>query len=361
MPSGNAAGDELRTNGLPTRARTDQPGRQEGLPRAAVRAGVARASWAKSDTVTHTGTQLAGVKQFSQRTSSAARAVYAQQMTTTTLTREKKTDGETDSENDRQGFAQTWKPAWLAAPSRHQAALAGPQDWRNWYLPTEVLTQAEGQTNRGAEESLSLHWAAAEGVHHMLGQLLRRGECAQTYDACGRTPLTLAAFAGQVESVETILEHGVSVDATDACRRTALHMAAAAGAVPVVELLLRYSADARLGADRFVTAAMVAAGRGQREVLAAILSKSAVDANTLWHCDDRRWHWRDIVNQTDQARMDALMWGCRAGVDGADAVKFLLDHGAAKNRADYRGRSALGWAAIGGHEFTVRHSGQQLS
>lgn len=224
-----------------------------------------------------------------------------------------------------------------AARSWPHNALTSEGAWREWYAPPESDTTQSTQ-------SLAVHWAAEKGMQHILGQLLRRGEDAQVLDACGRTPLTLAASFGQVESAETMLEHGVPVDAADAKCRTALHVAAAVGSVPLVELLFRYNARVGVRTHKSVTAAMIAAGGGHSRVLTAMIEQTKDDCNS----------YGGLLNQTDEQQMDALMWACRAGANGASCVQILLNRGVAPSRVDYRGRSTVAWAVIGGHESTVK-------
>ena len=264
--------------------------------------------------------------------SAAVRAVYAQQMkqvmaTLSGGTRSPSPDGGTRprSPNESTMFRQ------VVASAPLQIALHGPQMWREWYTPSE-------DASLDASESLALHWATSEGMHHLIGTLLRRGGKFESYDACGRTPLTLGAFAGQVEAVETLLDYGVPVNYGDAQLRTPLQMAAAAGSMPMIELLLRHDADAEVKSNYGHTAAMIAAGGGHAEALRALFQSS---------------NWDYIAMQTDNVQMDPLLWCCRAGEAGAHCLELLLEHGALPSRADFRGRTALGWAAVGGHALTV--------
>eukprot|EP01043_Picozoa_sp_COSAG02_P031881 COSAG02_NODE_2102_length_9824_cov_62.567609_2_plen_1841_part_00 len=223
------------------------------------------------------------------------------------------------------------------APISQKSVLEEAQAWQNWFKSAEV-----GMLS--STESLALHSAIVEGMPIAVGELLRNGKDAHACDTYGRTPLTLAAFCGQAECIETLLEHGISVNATDGCRRAAIHIAAAAGAGSLIKLLVHHGADTTLQAENFVTAAMIAAGGGWSEALDVLLS---IDSD---HIANKQY----IMHQVDSARMNALMWACRAGASGASSVQVLLEHGTGKNCTDFRGRSALGWAAISGHGSTVR-------
>ena len=79
------------------------------------------------------------------------------------------------------------------------------------------------------------------------GQVLldTSGDCTETYDSSGVTPLYLAAFKGHEGCVSALLEQRkANIEAIEVNRgTTALHAAAARGFVPVVRLLLSKGAN----------------------------------------------------------------------------------------------------------------------
>lgn len=115
--------------------------------------------------------------------------------------------------------------------------------------------------------------------------------------ADGKTPLLIAARAGDVAAVEALLDGGADLDAVDTRGYGALTLAIAGGHPAVVRALLARGASAAIATE----SPLIAAAR-----------------------------------------------------DGAtDLVALLLDHGAPIEARDHLGRGPLYWAAYQGHRATV--------
>lgn len=84
--------------------------------------------------------------------------------------------------------------------------------------------------------------ASARGDATRLARLLDDG-VKPLPDEHGRSPLLLAAAAGQVESCDTLILHGVDINQTDNSGITALQRGAAEGHQEIVELLIKHSAE----------------------------------------------------------------------------------------------------------------------
>ena len=214
--------------------------------------------------------------------------------------------------------------------------LRGQQAWLDWYLSAE-----ETDDEMPTLHAYSLHWAAGAGMQHLVGKLIRQGASLGNFDARGRTALNVAARAGHVDVVEAMLEYDCPADLLDKHGRSALMMAAAAGAMDVVQLLMEYKdVDAEAGDWIGTSAAMLAAGGGHAELLGSLLGHVRVN-------------WDTAAVQRDREQLSPLGWACRAGEPGANCVHVLLSHGANPSGTDFRGRTMLGWAAVGGSVRTV--------
>ena len=110
----------------------------------------------------------------------------------------------------------------------------------------------QGDTDRGrellpADAELTVFEAAAFGRADRLRELLRAEPAlAGAYSDDGFTPLHLAVFGGQAETVQVLIAHGADLDAVSTAsfaQVTPLGTAAFVRSVPLVRLLLDAGAD----------------------------------------------------------------------------------------------------------------------
>ncbi|KAH7224286.1 ankyrin repeat protein, partial [Fusarium redolens] len=86
--------------------------------------------------------------------------------------------------------------------------------------------------------------AAKQGLVDQLANLLKQnGACVEEKDACGCTPLILAAREGHVAIVKLLLDNGAKIEASDRAAYTCLMSAAEEGHSSVVSVLLDCGAD----------------------------------------------------------------------------------------------------------------------
>jgi ankyrin repeat protein len=162
--------------------------------------------------------------------------------------------------------------------------------------------------------------------------MLERGADPFGPDAQGRTPLHLAAAAGQHALLHALLARGCDPNARDHEGRTPLFAALAhgAGALPLVRELVAHGADAE-----------------------------AADANgetplglALEHDGIERWlDWGTWPRPRRPLRADDLPAAAKAGADAA--VERLLELGFAVDTRDAHGASALLHACGAGHRETA--------
>lgn len=122
---------------------------------------------------------------------------------------------------------------------------------------------------------------------------LIKGHNPDPVDNYGRTPLIIAAMAGNPDLVELLAEHKAKLNRGDKAGGTALHYAAARGHVDVVELLLDRGARINIENRQGMTPLMMASSDGRIEILQILLARKADAAR------------RDYTGRT------AMMWAQR--------------------------------------------------
>jgi len=94
-------------------------------------------------------------------------------------------------------------------------------------------------------------------------------------DAQGRTPLVVAASAGQAEVVRTLLAQGAGVNATSEDGRTALIAAAQSNQLVVIQALIKAGANLNAATRGTGTALEVAESKGEAQIAALLLASGA--------------------------------------------------------------------------------------
>lgn len=137
---------------------------------------------------------------------------------------------------------------------------------------------SQRRATRGDMGSEPSSGAAAERLsfdaylaHHLL---------LEAADAQGRTPLHLAAAAGQAETIRLLCERGATVDAADERGATPLHLAAVFGRTDAVTALLAGGAYPNPRMDLGCTALDLAAGEPTRQLLQQARERLSQDPET---------------------------------------------------------------------------------
>jgi uncharacterized protein len=176
-------------------------------------------------------------------------------------------------------------------------------------LATLMIDRGANVNARAIDGSTPLFYAAEADRAAMTHLLLDRGADPNIPGRAGLRPLAAAAYNGSEESVELMLKRGADPNALDDEGKSAMVYAVARGYAPIVGLLIAAGVDVNRRYGHGLTALMWAAG---------------YDAST--------------------------------GVDDADAtLKALIDHGAALDLKDDRGKTAADIAHELGHERAAKY------
>lgn len=174
----------------------------------------------------------------------------------------------------------------------------------------------------------ALHLALEHGHVEAALRLLRHGADAAAPDGDGRTPLTLALWAG-VDLLEPLVAGGADLSAPDGQGWTALHHAVRAADPGLVVELLRLGAQVDVPATDGSTTLMLAAEAGDVGALGLLLEAGA------------------DLEATDSAGNTPLHRAAAAGRDRT--AERLMRAGADRGARNARGRSPQDLAGDNGH------------
>jgi len=208
--------------------------------------------------------------------------------------------------------------------------------------------EARALLDRGAaidakdrEGATALSRAAQAGKTAVAALLIDRGANLNARAVDGSTPLFYAAEADRAAMIRLLIERGGDPNIPGRKGIRPLAAAAYTGSAGSVELLIKRGADPDALDDDGKSAMVYAAGRAYAPVV-ELLSAAGGD-----------------VNRRYAHGLTALMWAAghdaSAGVDDVEAtLKALIDHGAALDLKDDRGKTAADIAREIGHERAAR-------
>jgi len=216
------------------------------------------------------------------------------------------------------------------------------------YLPiVQLLLERGALVNQENKRNYTaLIYASEKNHYEIVDILLNHGAYINQPEKDGHTPLILASLFGNEETVHLLLERGADFLLKNNHGWSAIHSAMLYQHLNIVKVLVDYGFpldDATK--DKGITALQIAAERGNEEAVNYLLEKGA-DKNRASH-----------TGRT------ALI--CAAANDRLGTVRILVEHGVDVEATDEKGDTALMHATNNGHldvvTYLVEEAGAQLS
>lgn len=207
-------------------------------------------------------------------------------------------------------------------------------------VPEEVkdLADENGQT--------PIHYAAQRGLLREVELLIDHGASTADLDLNGLSPFLWAVIAGEHETASQMLSRGADVNSADADGKSAIWWAANQGHSTITKLLLDNGADANSTTmAKSLTPLLEAAACGDGLSVKVLLKFGA------------------NVKHADSNGKTALHWAAEGG--HAEIVALLLNHGVEPNATNASGITPMHCAAFGGDsetmDFLIQEYGNPLA
>lgn len=184
-----------------------------------------------------------------------------------------------------------------------------------------------------------LHKAAHQGKVDTIFMLVKEGADIEARDSSGRTPLIVAAFASQNDSVQALADAGADLNVLEFRAYDIVTIAAVANDIELLDLALDLGANpGNITSPYNGTALIAAAHLGH----SAVVDRLIKDKAPLNHVNNLGW----------TALIEAVVLG-DGGADHIATVKLLLDAGADRSIGDFQGVTPLEHAKSRGYNEMV--------
>ncbi|CAH8500013.1 unnamed protein product [Dicrocoelium dendriticum] len=218
---------------------------------------------------------------------------------------------------------------------------------------------------KNRELETPLHWAVTYGNIQITDYCIKMGADIESKTKSGETCLHKAARCGNLELVMLLLDHGAVLDAEDELAQTPIHKAAEHNGAEVLRYLLKREIDTEVQDCNSYTPLLLCASNGHidaAEVLieagANIFAQEAEGKNFVHLCvEENRLQFLklflgrptadSVVHVADIFDRTPLHTAAEKGC--VDILQLLIEHGAAIDAKDDRGRTTLHYAAEYGH------------
>jgi ankyrin repeat protein len=219
---------------------------------------------------------------------------------------------------------------------------ANPLRYALLLLPLLFAPLAMAQVPPSATESASyqgLFAAASRGDVAGIERLVRDGARVDARDERGRTPLIVAAHAGQRDAMRALVAAGADPNAFDRDRYDILTIAAVANDVPTLETALAVGGRATNVTSPYDGTALIAAAHLGHDAVVRMLIRAGAP---LDHVNNLGW----------TAVIESIVLG-DGGARHVSTLRALVDAGANVNLADKSGTTPLALARARGHKEMV--------
>jgi len=169
-----------------------------------------------------------------------------------------------------------WKASEQAMPSADTVQLLALLEQKQWAQARDWLKQKRPQLNTpdmAGRTPLTL--AASAGQLGLVQDMLRRGADPDLQGVAGQTPLGESIFRGDELEVKALLQHGARLDWPDSKGQLPLHVACVTGNSRIIEQLIQAGADWRWPNKMGHHAISEAAYHGQIDAMKTLLAHGA--------------------------------------------------------------------------------------